>query len=146
MMTKWAERLVQIKKKFHESWVKISDQVALDVLKLLKSREIEFNQVFDRMIEFAVQLYLLSLSFENNETDSQDLLNLLEELPEGEKYSDVEKTTSFKQALKNYFKVSSDEQLWKIFGISRQALNSRFNKWFISMNWKARYRAVLEKM
>jgi len=61
LIKKWAERLIRIKDKFQESWINISDQVALEVLGLLESREIEFDQVFNRMLEFAVQLYLLKM-------------------------------------------------------------------------------------
>lgn len=145
MLQRWAERLVQLKEKFQESWIELSDQVALKVLRLLENREIEFNQVFDWMIEFAVQLYLLSLNFENNETDSRDLLILLDALPDNKDDADEDRTKSFKLSLRRYFSVKSDEELGKKFWISRQAINKCFNKWYVSISDKRKYRVCLEE-
>ena len=61
---KWAERLIQIKEFFEDRWEKITDEVALQVLWALESREVMNDEIFNRMLEYAVQISLINLKTE----------------------------------------------------------------------------------
>ena len=57
---KWAERLIQIKSIFTENNLPITDDVALKVLSLLEWREIINDEAFERMVQFAIHIFLLN--------------------------------------------------------------------------------------
>ena len=143
---KWAERLIQVKEIFKRSGQEITDEVALKIITLLKREDIMNNESFQKMAEFAVQIYIMNISGNLSESikELQAILNELENLPEKREHKDTEKTKLFKERLKKYFKVISDDDLGKILGVSGQAISKLFLSWFLAQRSKSKYRLILE--
>lgn len=104
---KWAERLIQIKDIFAQNNLPITDETALKVLSLLEWREINNDETFKRMVQFAIHIFLLNTW--ENQPRTEDKIN------EGIDYLNLDDIFSgFRWISKTLKDIASVTTLWEL--------------------------------